>query len=261
MNLLIPFNNSVWPETSWRVVQLFVPPALALAWLSKKWPLQDFPGGASMVRIFCWYVIFKAGFNIFFIDIWTQGHWYFPVSIMVCNLVVVHFLTSVVKKRPRAGAIALIFIILISANRFMDVKRNFNPAAWDFWQKRDKITHAIRQVYNGKGIVEISDGIFSYATSIPTMSGLGLALDKKAYDAKNKGEFLSIAYRRDFRALATMNHYLKIDKSLYSDQVALRKTIGDAFFFSKENLAGWNFHVILDDNDTGVTVVEFGPAR
>jgi hypothetical protein len=258
LNVFVPFNASVWPETSWRVMQLFLPPAAALLWLIKKRSLDGSKSEFNFNSIFCGYVLLKAGYNIFFVDLWAQGHWYFPVSIMICNLVVVLFLAPFVNRFRLSAALAVFITAMLTANHFIDVKRNFRPPSFDFWLNRDNITQSIRRVYNGAGIVEISDGIFSYATSIPTMSGLGLALDRAAYDAKKRGEFLSIAHDRGFRALAAMNHYLQIDENRYYDQDALRKIMCHAFFLTRENMAEWNFHVILDDRNTGVTVVEFG---
>jgi hypothetical protein len=260
-NVFFPHNSDIWSETSWRIMQLVVPPLIALMWLKKHWDEQKYESRIPLmsINLLCIYVILKALYNFLCVDLWAQGHWYFPLSILIANLIVVLFIGSYVKSSGLLTFLTAILWALVLANRFIEIKADFIPPSFKFWQEREKITQSIKHVYSGTGLVEISDGIFSYASEIPTMSGLGFALDKQSFHAKMHGDFLHCAYERGFHALAAINHYINPGRDIVNDQQKFRDYIKNRFFLRQEKMELWKFKIILQDENTGITLVEFLP--
>ena len=167
------------------------------------------------------------------------------------------FVSKLVAFKSKWVVAAVFLYMLTMANTFTHLKNDANPPFYRFWSQRAEIFKTIRRHYSGYGLIEVSDGIFSYSLPIPAMSGLGFNLDKLAYDAKKRGDFLKIAYERGFCVLAAMNNYLKIPESVQKDACSLRKYIRSAFFFHNEKLDQWVFEVVLQDEKYGVTLVRF----
>jgi len=91
-------NWENWSGSTWRAMQVVVPMVAALIFLSV-WGIgalkrKKAPGSlSSVLAAICFYVVCKGLYNFVIVDLWDQGHWYFPVSIAVFNMLVALVLT------------------------------------------------------------------------------------------------------------------------------------------------------------------------
>ena len=82
-----PFSYS-WDAAAWRVLQLCVPLAVALSYLVFAAVTRARPDdrrGAMVVL--AGYAVMKGAYNFFFVSPAHQGHWYFPISIEITNVI------------------------------------------------------------------------------------------------------------------------------------------------------------------------------
>ena len=106
MNTFLPLKeilrNDVWlfwNSLSWRALLNTIPIIVAICFLiffnnrslTKKNKENNFDYFLSALAL---YIIFKGGFNIIFVDLWNQGHWYYPISIVTSNILVLRMLVS-----------------------------------------------------------------------------------------------------------------------------------------------------------------------
>jgi hypothetical protein len=54
----------------------------------------------------------------------------------------------------------------------------------------------------GRHFIELDDGELGYVMQMPAMSGLGLALDQEANQARRSGHFFDLATKRDLHVVA-----------------------------------------------------------
>jgi hypothetical protein len=275
-----PFGrgNAVWGSEAWRVLQMVLPAGAAALWIAGCW--RDLRAHAEDERsaqrialtLLCVYVILKAGYNFTLVRLWHQGQWYFPVSIMVFNWIVAATVAAGIERlraatpgerRGRAAAAlglatALVFVLL-QANAFAEVKRSgrFGLGNYHFWERRDAIGRELERVCPGCGVVEFDDGILSYSLPMPVMSGIGLTLDKVAFDAQRRGELLDVAWERGFRLLATLNY--PMPAGAYADPEQLRQALAANDQLRGQKLEAWDFETIYVDPGSGVSFVGFRP--
>ena len=193
-------------------------PALAGAWWLATRPMTLTPRtGTSqswdngMVGLLASYAILKSGYNFAMVSLWDQGEWYYPLTIMTFNLIVVLALARLLESRtsgaagkegespetvldafrarwpkvgnlPLAGFLAFSFV-LVSASLFADAKltgRNMGQS-YAFWADRVAIGRELTARCPGCGVVAFEDGLVSYSLeNISTLNGLGLVLDEEA---------------------------------------------------------------------------------
>ena len=198
-----------------------VPAAAALFWLVtagrrlSRTFVDETAYHHALLCAFSVYVLIKTGYNFVFVGLWHQGHWYYPLHLMIFNWLLATIAAGVIDAvgvhrfvRPlRVGRWSLslrplapffcVLAILLGANVFANVKAQRSaPASFAFWSERDAIGDAIKVRCPGCGILSFDDGIVGYALPIPTMNGIGLTLDIDALAAKRRGELLPLAYDR-----------------------------------------------------------------
>jgi hypothetical protein len=227
-------DQGEWYSLSWRVLQVVVPAGVSLFWILRSRKgirqalLKDAQGrlpDAScrflVLAAFAGYVVIKAVYNLFAVGMWVQGSWYFPVSLMLTSLfclilfreafprfvTIERSLSFSSSARIWTTLLTCLFVVLL-ANFAVDERRRTNfDRRLSLWHGRESISRDLLLRYDGKGLLEFADGIIGYALSIPTMSGIGLTLDKEAMQAKQRGRLLDLAYRRGFRAFASLNYF------------------------------------------------------
>lgn len=259
--VLVPLTQMVnphWHEVAWRLLQMLVPFALALFWvvnflLQNSYNHQEDRSGNrssgcythSILTLLAGYVILKALYNFVAVYFWHQGHWYFPLSIIIFNMIAVSLIPY--RKTPLFLLIAILVTTMLLANDFTFLKtKDYNKHYARFFLAGERISKELRTHYQGVGIVEFDDGILGYSLAIPTMGGLGFTLDKEAYQAYQRGHLLEIAYQRGFRVFASLNYFHVEQKEL-------------PFFLMGQDLSKWKFSVVYQDEDTKVAFLEFSP--
>lgn len=200
----------------WRALQIAVPMLCAALFLARSltfFRTRTFPSfefGLSVTAVF---VLVLGLYNALFVTLYNQGQWYYPVSIVFVSLACLHVFspsTDSVRKRPGWSAskwivtsVFMFYIALSVTSRSMNL--------WVFENMRDELA-PLRERYEGSHakFVAFDDGMFAYATGLPTMLGGDmLVADREAYDLRRQGEsLLAIAVRRGYDHLVLHGHCL-----------------------------------------------------
>jgi len=260
-----------WKHGTWRILQLVVPLIAASIWLSgeviRRRGRIFFRAGnhRDAISLLCGYVILKGCYNIFAVPLWQQGHWYFPLNIMIFNLLGAWFISRHLRNTPSKRlaaaltAIAILWIILL-ANSFTSLKltSGYNLAYFNFWKGRKELNQKLKRVIPGEGLLSFDDGIICYALGQPVMSGLGYCLDKEAFQAFRKGRLLDIAYRRGFNNL-TSYYYLQLPEKPPISGRLLKRKLASCFFLSGQKLENWRFSIAWRPEKATWAIVKFEP--
>ncbi len=270
----------VWASEAWRITQMLVPAAAALFWLmtagrrlSRNFVDQTAYHHALLCA-FSAYVLIKSGYNFLFVGLWHQGHWYYPLHLMIFNWLLATIAAGVIdiagvrrflrpfrvgrwSVSPQSAAPALcVLAILLAANVFTNAKtQRPEPPSFAFWSQRSGIGASLSARCPGCGILSFDDGIVGYALPVPTMNGIGLALDVDARSAKGRGKLLPLAYARGHRLLVSVSYPIATDLSPEN----LRERLAEYRHLQGEDLARWNFAIVFRDPESGATFVRFEP--
>ncbi len=300
LTTLFPFvdlfgrGNIAWSGEAWRIGQMLIP-ALAGAWWLATRPMTLAPGtGASqgwengMVGLLAGYVVLKSGYNFAMVSLWDQGEWYYPLTIMTFNLIVVLALARLLDFRrsgaaakdgespetalgalrarwpqigglPLAGLLAFSWV-LVSASSFADAKlsgRNMGQS-YAFWADRDAIAEELTARCPGCGVVAFEDGLVSYSLeNISTLNGLGLVLDEEAAIAQQEGDLLGLAWQRGYRFFVSVSYAMPAQA--YSSREQLRAHLSRNPHLAREQLDAWLFEVAYTNPASGASFVAFEP--
>lgn len=266
-------GNAVWGSEAWRILQMLVPAAAAALYLAACWVRGRGVPAVERLRaalrgplvLLSLYVLGKAAYNFAIVPLWHQGHWYYPVSILVFSWIVADGMARLLDRiGARAGlrriiTVTCVLVVILQANVFADQKRqgSLGLANHAFWTRGAEIDAALEARCAGCGVVEFDDGILAFSLARPVMNGLGLAIDREAFEALRSGELLSLAYARGFRLLATL-HYA-MPPAAYLDREALRAALGRNVQLRGQDLDAFEFSVLYTDVASGVHFVAFRP--
>jgi hypothetical protein len=99
-----------WSETTWRALQMVIPLTIAISFLVYLYQHQTKNNASLYINAFDStlaglgiYIILKACYNIIFVGIWNQGHWYYPISIVSANIMLARLL-SLIFSRTEDGS-------------------------------------------------------------------------------------------------------------------------------------------------------------
>ena len=271
---------AVWAGEAWRLAQMLVPATAALFWLmtAGRRLSRSFTDETAyhhaLLCCFSAYVLIKTAYNFFLVGLWHQGHWYYPLNLMIFNWLVATIAAGVidiagvhrfaapirlgrlsVSLRGLAPALCVL-VVLVAANVFTNAKaQQPEPRSFVFWSHRDSIGRSLTARCPDCGILSFDDGIVGYAVPIPTMNGIGLALDTDARSAKHRGELRPLAYARGHRLIVSVSYPIGADLSPDN----LRERLAAYRHLQLENLDLWEFEIVLRDPGTGATFVRFEP--
>jgi hypothetical protein len=275
-----------WYSLSWRVLQIVVPAAVALLWVVRSrriirdvlWRRALTEGTPEVsyriivLAAFAGYVIIKAAYILTAVGMWSQGSWYFPLSLMLTSL----FSLALVREAwPREAAVdgslslpstagiwpvvlTCLFVVLL-ANFAVDERRRSDfDGRLSFWHARERISRDLASRYDGTGLLEFADGIIGYALTMPTMGGIGFTLDKEAVQAKVRGGLLDLAYRRGFRAFASLA-YFTLPPADDKDPAKVQRAAESFFLLNGQGPERWDFRVVYRDPGSRAVFVAFAP--
>lgn len=265
-NFIYTFSSffSIWIKDNffgehaiWRLILLYFPLLTAIIFLLK----TKFYGNKNLNFLIplSIYVIIKAIYNLFFVNFWDQGHWYFALSILITNILIIDFVSRIQPRKKTQIVFSLILLIVtfVFANAFMEKYRFKENRYYEFWKDRKVIEKQIANVYDGKGIIEFDDGIISFSLNLPALSGTGLNLDSEAFEYYKKGELLNLAYRRGYRAISSLA-YINPTQSYIISNDLINKWIKESFpALKKQKLDGWGFELKLHDKETNFYLITF----
>jgi hypothetical protein len=213
----------------WRLTQEFIPLVLILvngAWAVFATLFREnlseclrSPWNRFLILGSLWMIALHL-YNVLFVHIYHQGHWYFPLSFLFVSLLAFHRLRPLLGLAPaltRARAPAMIIITILSlaqlthfalyffAPRILLGDRIFLGEEnryhyYEIFQDRAVLAHH----YAGQGarFIDFTDGVFGYTLPYPTLAGIGLCIDKEGYRAILEGRFHELALERGFDRIA-----------------------------------------------------------
>lgn len=262
-------KHIIWQQETWRVLQMIVPLLLAAVWLAfhKRYRFAGSTYYENIIAVLCWYVVLKGGYNFMRVGIWSQGHWYYPLSIMIANLIMAISVNSLVRKDTKyslktkvlsvIGAVSWIIISGNSTNNYKIIS-HYNMKFFSFWKERVEITNELQPILKNKGIVEVDDGIIAYSLPVHVMSGFGLALDKKAVPALKSSKLLDLAYQRGFSFISTVDYTFIPDDAEINPE-ALHKSISEFLLTAGHSTEKWKFSVAYRHPATNWMLIRFEP--
>ena len=325
-----------WNETTWRALHNIVPFCIAAIFLL--FYLRNYKGSLgkyltqydSLLAGFALYVIFKGLYNFLIVAIGHQGHWYYPISILIANIIIARGLslfmiirsfdyanltlsskslsflfaiafllcgfgllfmylafaplnvltfTAVIitatfglisstgfyltyrknlnVRVPYVLAISILFVPLIG-NSILSTKEttSYNQNYEIFFNNRENLKTALEDLDPNFKFLSFDDGIIAYSLQSPTMSGLGFALDKEAYEAKVEGNLLGLAYSRGYRWLTSLN-YMPSFEAKVGDDVTLH--LEKVWWIQSSEAKKYMYRLVYIDPVTKLKVISFKP--
>lgn len=183
-------------------------------------------------------VLALDGYDFFFVPLTSQGHWYFPIQILLITLVVLEWLARrPLLDRPFIAVVA----VALSAITFAGVGRttDYHERFAAFYERAG----AVRAFYgeNPPKLLAVDDGIDAYSLGFPAMSGLGLMLDEDAVDAFVDGQLVSLAFERGFDRISSVAYADGMGLTAASPPPEVRAWVAD--LLPDQDLRGFDFAV------------------
>lgn len=164
------------------------------------------------------FIVLDAAYNYFYVPIFNQGQWYYPVSILFMSLVPVYIVGRWIERRSlsdRAGRWSLIGAASVAAFIIFYFGWVYRPWVHPGYTRlvtfMNEDVPGIKRYYADAKpkLIEIDDGIIAYMTDYPTMSGTGYTFDVEAVRSlwQGKGKLLELALARGFDRFASVEYF------------------------------------------------------
>ena len=211
------------------------------------------------------YVLLKALYNLVFVGIWHQGHWYFPLSILTLNLLAADALAPLLRRFTTPGPLrsalpVLCFAWIWVAGTAFAAARSIHPVhgrSFAFFSGRVAIEAELERRCPGCGVVSFDDGVVAFSLDRPVLNGLGLVLDREAFDARRDGRLLELARERGFELLTTVNYPFATEL----DSASLRHVLARYPHLRDEPLDRFDFEIVWREPESGAVFVRFSPGE
>ncbi|TAL67084.1 MAG: hypothetical protein EPN82_16050 [Bacteroidetes bacterium] len=257
-----------WSGSAHRVLQVFILFLTSIGFLLTIWKKYDLKIKELpvVIQIFCFfglYLIGKSLYNILFVNIWFQSFWYFPIGIIWINIIITYYLSKKVPGKPIINFL-LIVIVLVISNKFA----NNQGSSFDLryqnkwfqqnqyaavWEKRKILQDSVNIYFEGKGLIEIDDGIIAYSFYQSVFNGLGICIDKEAFDSLKKSQPLEIAYQRGYKLIAS-SYYIILPDSILENSTSINEFLKKGYFKSEK--INWNFSLLFHDKETNFNLIK-----
>jgi hypothetical protein len=273
VNLIYPFifnvtsdniTYSVWSELSQRQMQMAVPLLISIILYIFIYKKEEITYEDRIFLILSSYVFLKAVYNLFFVAIWHQGHWYYTDSIIISSIIIAYLIFQwfPTKKINIIVNIFLIIYLVILSNSFLSnkVQIHHNDYYKIFYNQKDEIQEILNK--NGvNGILELDDGIIGYSLKTPSINAFGFALDKNASIMKKEGKLFDLASSRGYNCFASLVYMRDLNGKISSDDIKLNQYIKSVPFLREQDLSNFHFTYIFRDNISGASFIKFEKIR
>ncbi|MEM9195641.1 MAG: hypothetical protein AAGF12_41120, partial [Myxococcota bacterium] len=261
-----------------RLAQQLLPPAIALVYsLTLIWPQGRRP--SQWVRFrgnltrFDYFLLATAlgvtalaAYNFFFVELYFQGHWYFPASTLFMSLVFVRLWMRLTPSRwtegttsARLAVVATVAAAALSIGLFVHFRSPDNNTRYrEFFYE---VAPLVRDHYGDEAprLLSFEDGIVAFATGFPTMSGIGLTLDPEATEYKMAHDLFTIAMARGHDRVTGVTYLDGSRLRLGARGFAPRRFAGQ--HLHHEDLSGYDFVVEYKSADGRFAIVRAEPSQ
>lgn len=184
-------------QTYWRlyrVEQIVIPMLVALVYLVGAAIVRPRGRVAQLLIPLGAGVLLLGAYDLLYVELMLQGHWYQPVSVLYVSLVLFVMVGSI--RRP---TIVFALALCVSLAGFFKLHR-YVTAGQEFASFFYDVAPKVREHYAGRvpHLLENDDGIISFSTGFPAMAGMGLALDPEAAQAWMHANIVPLAVSRGF---------------------------------------------------------------
>lgn len=204
-------------------------------------------------------VFFLCGYNFLFVYFFGQGHWYMPVPVLYVSLIMLHGLDRFRSLRaPRSGALLVGACIAISVLFFLRLHRHpdyHDRYARFFFSEAPRLRE--RFDTDSLKLVEVDDGIVSWATGFCALSGTGLGLDVEGVSALWHDRLLELAWARGFNRLTSLVYLGADDLTGTSSDIGLPEWFVRAYHLG--DLQEWVLSIEWRSEDSSFVIIEFSP--
>ena len=177
-------------------------------------------------------------------QLYDQGHWYLPLSMLFMSLVGLDVVQRTspgrrLEARPRlavAGATALAVAVFVGLGRPDEYHQRFADFHLDE-------APAVRAFYGDDPprLLAWDDGADAFSLGFPAFSGTLLMLDREGVEAYEDGRLLDLAVRRGFDRFSSVQYLDAAGLDRGTSSAALREQVQE--FFPGEDLSGYEFAV------------------
>ena len=273
--MVLPIQWFISPGAKWffseafmRVFQMIVPAIICGIFAFRRGRLRF-----GLVEALCFGVLLKGLYNFVNVGLFNQGSWYYGASIFVANFVIALWLdrlaysiqpagannaTSKLLALAAAGAIFVSICFNIYVHRLIASDTMQGQAAQSIFDHRETLGSMVRQAGSDR-FIEMDDGELSYVTEMPTLSGLGLALDPEASMAMAHGHFFELALQRHYSLIMASGIYrTMINSLLESHMLGYRPSL---FEISAREFDHYALVPIASDPASDVELYRISPKR
>lgn len=220
-------QRKLWVPDAWRLAQQLIPPFLAVAYVAYVLDPRTLLRGRFQLRAqrtsfdvvlltTTPAVLGLAAYNFLFVRSDFQGHWYFPVSVLLCSLYALQFTTRTRVSSGLYGSRSLFTAWLLVSSAAISLLfywAHFRPILnrdiAEFYKDEAPL---IQNFYAQRGspppqFIEFYDAIFASATGFRTINGYGLVVDPEAATARKAGldRIFELAISRGFDRVVSFN--------------------------------------------------------
>jgi len=191
------------------------------------------------------FVLLLGGYNLFFVHLMAQGHWYMPVSVVFTSLVTTDFLERLARidlRAPHWGMTSIFALLVMAFFAFVVRASNANTPFRDFYYIE---APAVRAHYDGDPprFVEYDDGVIAYFTGFPALSGFAFAIDKEGAEAYARRELLQLAKTRRFDRIASYVYMDDTKLTAVSTSSEIEELLEQTFHYHGGELSEFEFAV------------------
>jgi hypothetical protein len=200
-----------WPATAFRTSAMMVPMIFGIFLLASIF--RECKQRPEHRHDYVWlvpllvYIILKSLYNLLNVRYWNQGHWYYPVSILMMNFIVIIVghrsirLTGLLQAPLLRRGFVLTFVCMYLFQSAAVIFRGVSYGEWPYnvWLHREELSSRLKELDPDAKLVDRSDGIFSYVLGVPAVTLSGFTVDTEGYAARNNDRLLQYYVARGFR--------------------------------------------------------------
>ena len=211
-------------------------------------------------------ILVKLAYNLAYVHLWHQGSWYFALPVLMTT-----FFFSVLvgdayaKLEPRSVARKALYIgyavvlVFSMGRQILEWAYVGHNKSYDFWADRATIQETLDRIDPEAKLLELDDGIISFAIESPSIHAFGFASDAETVTALRESRLLAHAYERGYDIFAS-NGYVSIEPGMDGESIRTRlRQSGAVQDELKSELDSFDFELLWVHEPTHTGFIRFQP--